>query len=214
MSRSIVSKRNVYPISVVLLALAALAAMAFSVKTRAAQIDERVPITGNFTVEFEALGTCPSPDPSGLPALPSMLKYPPCAPCISDGGYYVEAQGIGHTSQGKMFIEVLKCYKPGEGKYGSYAGFFQMTAPEGTDSVVGTYSGQNSDYGPNGDSLGFGPFRGTLTVKEGTGKFDGAKGNFSFTALSGPGSPGPTPNSVVGSAFYSVEGQLEVRDER
>lgn len=212
MSQNIVSKRNVFPISLALLALAALAAMAFSVKTRAAQIDERVPIAGNFTVEFEGVGTCPYPDPSGLPALPSTLKYPPCAPCINSGGYYVEAQGIGHTSQGPMSIEVLKCYNPAAGQYGSYAGVFQMTARDGTGSVSGTYSGQNYDYGSNGDPLGFGPFRGTLTVTEGTGKFAGDKGSFGFTALSGPGSPGPTPNSVVGNAFYSVEGDLEGRE--
>ena len=113
-----------------------------------------------------------------------------------------------------MFIEVLKCYNPSADNYGSYAGFFQINSADGIDSIGGTYSGQNYDYGPNGDSLGFGPFRGTLTATKGTGKFEGAKGSFSFTALSGPGSPGPTPNSVVGNAFYSVEGELERRDER
>ncbi len=214
MSRNVLTKRNMFRISLVLLTLSALVATGISVKGKAAQADERVPIAGSFTVQFEGVGTCPSPDPAGLPALPSMLKYPPCAPCINEGGYYIEAQGIGHTSQGTMFIEVLKCYNPGADTYGSYAGSFQMTAPDGTDSLEGTYSGQNYDYGPNGDSLGFGPFRGKLTVTEGTGKFGGAKGSFDFTALSGPGSPGPTPNSVVGNAFYSVEGNVQMRGER
>jgi hypothetical protein len=211
MSRDLVSKANVLSIS---LGLVALAAMALPLTTRAAQPDEGAAITGNFTVEFEGVATCPSPDPSGASALPSMLKYPPCAPCVTAGGYYVEAQGSGYTSQGAMFIEVLKCYNPaGAGGLGNYEGFFQITAPNGPDSLMGTYSGQNYDYGPAGDALGFGPFSGTLTVTAGTGKFEGAKGSFNFTALSGPGSPGPTLNSIVGNAFYSVQGRLELRGE-
>jgi len=208
MSRNLVSKSNVFSISV---ALMALTAGFLPPTTGAAETDERAAITGNFTVEFEGVATCPSPDPSGLPASPSTLNYPPCMPCVNSGGYYVEAQGSGYTSQGPMFIEVLKCYNPaGAGGLGSYEGLFQMTAPNRTDSVKGTYSGQNYDYGPSGDPLGFGPFSGTLTVTGGTGKFEGAKGSFSFTALSGPGSPGPTPNSIVGNAFYSVQGKLEL----
>jgi len=205
---NVVSRRHAFSILSVPLALAAVAAVTLPRTSRAALSDEAVAITGNFTVEFEGLATCPSPDPGGQPALPSMLRYPECAPCINAGGYYIEAQGIGNTSQGTMTIEVLKCYNPagGTGGLGSYEGYFQMSAPNGTDSVTGTYSGQNYDYGANGDALGFGPFRGTLTVTEGTGKFRGATGSVGFTALSGPGSPGPTPNSVVGNAFYSVQG--------
>ena len=207
MSRDLVSKRNILPLAWGLMALATLA---LPLTTRAAQTDERGEIAANFTVEFEGTSICPSPDPSGRPALPSSLNYPSCALCVNGGGFYVEAQGSGYTSLGAMVIEVLKCYNPaGAAGFGSYQGFFQMTASNGTDSMKGTYVGQNFDYGPAGDALGFGPFSGTLTVTGGTGKFEGAKGSFTFTALSGPGSPGPTPNSVVGNAFYSLQGRVE-----
>jgi hypothetical protein len=71
------------------------------------------------------------------------------------------------------------------------------------------YSGQNDNAG---DFYGFGPFSGKLTITGGTGKFDGAQGSASFTAASGPASPGPSPNSLVAMAFYSVQGKLELRD--
>ena len=72
------------------------------------------------------------------------------------------------------------------------------------------YSGQNDNAG---DAYGFGPFSGVLTITGGTGKFDGAHGSASFTAASGPSSPGPSLTSFVGNAFYSVEGTVSLAHE-
>ncbi|MHB8500508.1 MAG: hypothetical protein ACYDHE_06110 [Candidatus Acidiferrales bacterium] len=59
--------------------------------------------------------------------------------------------------------------------------------------MTGNYSGKN---GNAGDAYDFGPFSGKLTITRGTGKFDGAQGSASFTAVT-------SPNKM---AFYSVEG--------
>jgi hypothetical protein len=115
-----------------------------------------------------------------------------------------------------MFIQVLKCFYVGESPFGTYAGVFTLTAPNGKDSVTGTYSGQNDNAG---DFYGFGPFSGVLTVTGGTGKFAGAAGSLRFTAASGPtttagafGLTGPLTASNVGMAFYSVQGNLMLPD--
>jgi hypothetical protein len=132
-----------------------------------------------------------------------------CITCLGNSSFYIEAQGIGDTSLGTMFVEVLKCLNPAGGSFGTYAGTLTTTAPNGKDSLTWAYSGQNDNAG---DSYGFQPFSGKLTITGGTGKFDGAHGSASFTATSGPASPGPSPNSLVAMAFYSVQGKLELRD--
>jgi hypothetical protein len=83
-----------------------------------------------------------------------------------------------------------------------------MTAPNGKDSVSGTYSGQNDNAG---DPYGFGPFSGELTITKGTGKFADAHGSASFSAVGGPLTAGPAPNTNALMAFYSVHGNLELR---
>jgi hypothetical protein len=196
MLRSPVSKRNVISISLVLLALAA---MSLTLKPRAAQAYDDARFTGTLTVQVEvitAIGGCAPGDVS-------------CITCLGNSSLYIEAQGIGDTSLGTPFVEVLKCLNPTAGSFGTYAGTLTTTSPNGKDSLTWAYSGQNDSFG---DFYGFGPFSGTLTVTGGTGKFEGAQGSASFTAVSGPASPGPSPNSVAAMAFYSIRGKLELRD--
>jgi hypothetical protein len=195
MMRNPVSKRNVISIS---LGLLALAPMTLALKPRAAQAGEEVPFKGTFTVQFEliTMGGCALGDTN-------------CTACINNSSVnYIEAQGIGDTSLGTLFFEVLKCFNPAGSSFGTYEGTFTMTAPDGKDSVTGTYSGQNDNAG---DPYGFGPFSGVLTITGGTGKFDGAHGSASFTAASGPGAPGPNTTNFVGMAFYSIQGKLGLR---
>jgi hypothetical protein len=137
-----------------------------------------------------------------------------CVECVNNPGVYIEAQGIGNTSKGTLFLEVLKCFDPASGSFGTYAGTFTMTASNGKDSITGTYSGQNDNAG---DPYGFAPFSGELTITAGTGKFDRAHGSAHFTAVGGPFAAGPLPfpgaapisNAALLMAFYSVQGGLE-----
>lgn len=191
MLRNPVSKRSVMSISVGLLALAA---MTLALIPRA-HADDGVRFKGALTVQFElitTIGGCAPGDSN-------------CSTCINNSSVYVEAQGVGDTSLGTMLVEVLKCFNPTAGSFGTYAGTLTTTAPNGKDSVTWAYSGQNDNAG---DFYGFGPFSGKLTITGGTGKFDGAQGSASFTAVSGPSTAGPSLNSLVGMAFYSVQGKL------
>ena len=199
MLRSPVSKRSVISIS---LALLALAALTLALKPKTAQAEEGVRFKGTLTVQFVGIpttGGCAVGDTS-------------CITCTSNpGAVYIDAQGIGDTSQGTLFFKLLKCaFAPTQAApFGSYAGTLTTTAPNGKDSLTWAYSGQNDSFG---DAYGFGPFSGKLTITGGTGKFDGAQGSATFTAAGGPATPGPSPNTVVGMAFYSVQGKLELRD--
>jgi len=197
MLRSPVSKRNVILISLVLLALAA---MSLALKPRAAQANDDTPFTGTLTVQVEVItsGGCAPVDGN-------------CTTCVSPSSVFIEAQGIGNTSLGPLFVEVLKCLNFAGGPFGTYAGTLTTTAPNQKDSLTWAYSGQNDTQG---DFYGFQPFSGNLTITGGTGKFEGAQGSASFTATSGPASPGPVPNtSLVGMAFYSIHGTLELPDK-
>jgi hypothetical protein len=198
MLRNVVSKRNVMSISLVLLALAA---VALAPMPRPAQADDGVPFKGTLTVQFVVSQSC----------APGNMN---CSTCIGNSGLYVEAQGISDTSLGPLFVEVLKCFNPSGGLFGTYAGTLTTTAPNGKDSLTWAYSGQNDNAG---DFYGFGPFSGKLTITGGTGKFEDAHGSANFTAASGPStavgpSPFNPPVTFVGMAFYSVQGNLGLRD--
>jgi hypothetical protein len=192
MLRNLVCKRNVISISLVLLALAALTVV---LKPRSTKANEEAPFKGTLTVEAEvitAIGGCAPGDVN-------------CTACLGNSSFYIEAQGVGETSLGTMFGEILKCFNPTAGPFGTYTGTLSTTAPNGKDSLTWAYSGQNDNAG---DAYGFGPFSGVLKVTGGAGKFAGAQGSASFTAAGGPTSPGPTANTQVGMAFYSVQGNL------
>ena len=196
MLRNLASKRNVISISLVLLTLAA---MTLAVKPRAAKADEEAPFKGTLTVSVELIttvGGCATNDAA-------------CNACVGNSNFYVEAQGIGDTSLGTMFGEVLKCFNLTAPPFGTYSGTLTTTSPNGKDSLTWAYSGQNDNAG---DAYGFQPFSGTLTVTGGTGKFAGAQGSATFTATSNPGSPGFGTN-VVAMAFYSIQGKVEAPSE-
>ena len=182
MLQNSVSRRSLILIS---LSLLVLAAMTIVLAPKGAQANEGVPIKGNFTVAFAFItnsNACGVDDT--------------CMTCINNSGDYIEAQGIGGTSnQGTLFLEVQKCLNPAGGLFGTYAGTFTMTAPNGKDSLTGMYSGKNDNAG---DAYGFGPFSGKITITGGTGKFEGAQGSARFTAVA-------SPNNM---AFYSVEGTV------
>lgn len=192
MFRNSVSGRNLSLISLGL--LVTLAVMIVALSTRAAQADEKVPFSGTLTVQFVISQICAPGDMN-------------CTACTDPGNFYVEAQGIGDTSLGTLFVEVLKCFNPnGFHGLGSYAGTLTTTAPNGKDSLTWAYLGQNTTQA---DFYGFGPFDGTLTITGGTGKFEGAHGSASFKAASGPAFiAGPSPVQYAGTAFYSVQGTI------
>jgi len=199
---SSVSKRNLSVISLVL--LIALAVVLVAVKPRATHADEGVPFRGTLSVQYTGSQVCAIGDTN-------------CTSCVASSSFYVEAQGIANTSLGPLFVEVLKCYNPvgGPQLLGTYAGTLTTTAPNKKDSLTWAYSGQNDN---GGDFYTFGPFSGTLTITGGMGKFANAHGNAAFTAASGPSFtatafPGPpSPFSMAGMAFYSVEGTVLLQD--
>ncbi|MHB8500507.1 MAG: hypothetical protein ACYDCG_07530 [Candidatus Acidiferrales bacterium] len=188
MSRNPISRRNLLLIS---LGLLILAAMTVVLAPKGARADEGVPIKGNFTV---AVTVITNPTACGV--------GDNCIACVSNAlpHAYIEAQGIGDTSrQGTLFLKVQKCADPAASPFGSYQGAFTMTAPNGNDSLTGIYTGRNTSAR---DAYKFIPFSGELTITGGTGKFDGAQGSASFTAVA---------SSNSGTAFYAVEGTVSLQ---
>lgn len=192
MARNSASRKTVVLISLGLLVLV-VTNIAFLPKR--ARASEGVMFAGGFTVQAELITTITTCAPGDTN----------CNACLNNSGIYVEAQGIGETSLGRLFVEILKCFNPAGGSFGTYAGTFKLTAANGKDSVTGTYSGQNDNAG---DAYGYGPFSGQWTITGGTGKFEAARGSASFAAVAGPLTAGPSPNSLVLMAFYSVQGNL------
>jgi hypothetical protein len=183
-----VPKKNLILISLSLLALAAMI-VAFAPNTTLA--DEGVPIKGTFTVAFVFItssGACGAGDAA------CMVCTNPPSPGLS--GSFIEAQGIGDTSRlGALFFEVRKCL---DSTFTNNSGAFTLTAPNGKDSLTGTYTGAIG----TGDAEGFQPFSGKLTFTEGTGRFLDARGSANLTGVA-------SPNNM---AFFSVDGKLEFRD--
>src|ERR1700737_1075842 len=165
-----VSKRSVMSISMGLLALAA---MTLALIPRAAHADEGVRFKGALTVQFELITTIGGCAPSDSN----------CSTCLNNSSVYVEAQGVGDTSLGTLLVEVLKCFNPTAGSFGTYAGTLTTTAPNGKDSVTWAYSGQNDNAG---DFYGFGPFRGTLPITGADAKFDGRHRRAISKPVAGP----------------------------
>jgi hypothetical protein len=131
-----------------------------------------------------------------------------CSTCVNQNGYYVEAQGLADTTIGPLFVQLSKCWIPYDGQFGTYSGILTTTAPNGKDSLTWVYSGKN-DAAP--DFYGFQPFSGTLTITAGTGKFAGARGIASFTAAGPPSfTAGPSPIQFAGTAFYYIQGRVEL----
>jgi hypothetical protein len=182
-----VLRRHLLFIAVALLFVAAMAAL---LGPKGASADEGVPLKGNFAVTFtfvQSASNCGTGDN--------------CIMCLASNHFYIEAQGVGDTAkQGSLFFEVQKCLDPTASSFGSYKGIFTMTAPNGKDSLTGTYTGKNTN---GGDAYGFGNFSGDLKITDGTGKFCDARGHAHFTAVG---------NASHDTAYYSVDGTVSSRD--
>lgn len=191
MLRNLISKRKPILIS---LGLLALAATTIALMPKGALAEEGVPIKGTFSVTITLI-TSPSSCGTG----------DNCITCVTNPqtpGVYIEAQGIGDTSKlGALFFEVQKCLNPAGGLFGTYEGTFTMTAPNGKDSLTGTYTGKNTSAL---DPYNFVPFSGELKITGGTGKFDDARGSVRFTAVA---------NGKNFMAFYAVEGSVLSRGD-
>jgi hypothetical protein len=172
----------------ILLTLIMLATYSAALMANRAWADEATPFKGNFTVAVTFI-----PNVSGCGSGDN------CIACLTGNppGFYIEAQGIGDASkQGTFFLKIQKCLNPAASTFGSYQGVFTMTAPNGKDTLTGTYIGKNT---AGGNAYGFGSFNGDLKITGGTGKFDEAYGHLHFTAVAG---------SNTGAAFYAVEGEV------
>jgi hypothetical protein len=178
--------------------LPVLALMTLAVPRRPARADEGTPFKATLPVQFIASQICAPGDAS-------------CLACTGLGGFFVEAQGLADSSLGPLFVQVLKCFNPNGAPFGTYAGTLTTTAPNGKDALTWAYSGKNDNAG---DFYGFQPFSGTLTITSGTGKFAGAHGSASFTAAGPPTfTAGPSPIQLAGTAFYYVQGRLQLTSE-
>ena len=172
----------------ILFTLIAFATCSAALMAKGVWADEVTPFKGNFTVGI-----------TFIPNVSGCGSGDKCIACLTGNppGFYIEAQGIGDTSkQGTLFLKIQKCLNPAASAFGSYQGVFTMTAPNGKDSLTGTYTGKNTT---GGNAYGFGAFSGDLNITGGTGKFDDSRGHLHFTAIAG---------SNTGAAFYSVEGEL------
>ena len=178
--------------------LGVLALMAFVVPRRQARADEGTPFKATLPVQFIGSQICAPGDAS-------------CLACTALGGFFIEAQGLADSTLGPLFAQVLKCFDPNGAPFGTYAGTLTTTAPNGKDSLTWAYSGKNDNAG---DFYGFQPFSGTLTVTSGTGKFAGTHGSATFTAAGPPTfTAGPSPILVAGTAFYYVQGRLQITSD-
>lgn len=131
-----------------------------------------VPVEGMFAVNF-----------TGSPASPGIFDF-------SGNGIGI-LSNVGHCSfQLKKTLDTTL-------KVPTYSGTFTITAVNG-DTLTGTYQGVGSSL----DSGGYSPFSGHLIVTGGTGRFDGAIGNVSFSALS---------NAGTGQAVYSFKGSMQIQ---
>jgi hypothetical protein len=203
---------NPCPIATTL--LLGLAVTTISVKPGVVQADEQATFNGTLTVQFTGSQQCAPADTTGDSI---------CSKCVQTG-LFIEAQGIAETTLGPLFAKVLKCLNPSytaQAPYGSYAGTMTLsvTPPVTPPSVIAppkdvltlAYSGRNDD---GGDFYGFQPFSGKLTVKSGTGKFQGAQGTITFTAESGPAvvaaefGATTSPFGATGNAFYFLQGTI------
>ena len=107
----------------------------------------------------------------------------------STGNFGVEAHGLGQTAQGPMFLTVKKCYYVASG---TYAGTFALCPSESAcdadsnNALSGTYAG-SADSPRNiaeFPGVGFGPFRGTLTITRDNSHNGPATGTIDFIGIS------------------------------
>ena len=188
---------------------------AIALMPKAVRAENQVPFQATLTVQFMVAFTpeqCAVGDTT-------------CSTCTQAGGGFVDAQGLAETTMGPLFAKVLKCSSGSPAPYGGYVGTLTLSTtppvtstssfpsilPAPKDVLTFTYVGKNTD---NGDTYGFEPFIGTLTVDSGTGTFQGTQGKLTFIAQGGPplvaaeAGVTPSPFSASGMAFYHIEGTL------
>ena len=146
--------------------------------------DDGVPVNGTFVVSF---------------MYPSAVNY-----CASAGNP-IEGQGLGNISRlGPMFLSVKKCGTR-NGNIVTFHGTFRMTAADG-DTLEGVETG-TADVSLT-DENGYRPSQGTFALTGGTGKFSGASGNLSWTAVQNPTSVGVTAGTANGTVYLLVTGNV------
>jgi hypothetical protein len=146
--------------------------------------DDGVPVKGTFVVSF---------------MYPSAVNY-----CASAGNP-IEGQGLGNISRlGPMFLSVKKCGTR-NGNIVTFHGTFRMTAADG-DTLEGVETG-TADVSLT-DENGYRPSQGTFALTGGTGKFSGASGNLSWTAVQNPTSVGVTAGTANGTVYLLVAGNV------
>ena len=188
MLRNSVSRR---PLIFITLGLLIMAAVIVGLSSKTALADEGVSIRGNFTVAISFIQD-PTTCGVGDKCVACVTNFPP--------RFYIDAEGIGDTSRlGTMFLKIQKCLDPAASPFGSYDGTFTLTAPNGKDSLIGIYTGKNTNAG---DAYGFNTFSGDLKITGGTGRFDDAQGHAHFTAVA---------HGSSATAFYAVEGFVSSR---
>ena len=100
-----------------------------------------------------------------------------------------------------MFLKIQKCFDPAAGPFVNYVGIFTLTAPNGKDSLTGTYTGKNTK---SGGRIRLQYLQWRSEDHGGNRQFDNAQGHARFTAV-GHGSNA--------TAFYAVEGLVSSRGD-
>lgn len=180
MFRNLDLRRNPVLVSLGLLAVAAMSLVLLPKGTRA---DEGGPIKGTFTVAFSGMPNTTGASYCEGPAL----------------GFVVEAHGVGHSSLGDLSLSIQKTVV-GSAMHGCVT----FTALNG-DTLSAIY---DLTAGVPNANL-FRDATGTLTFTGGTGRFQGASGNASVTAVFSR--IGGTAAPMQGIAFYSVDGTLSLQ---
>jgi hypothetical protein len=146
--------------------------------------DDGVPVKGTFVVSF---------------MYPSAVNY-----CASAGNP-IEGRGLGNMSGlGPLFLTVKKCGTR-SGNIVTFHGTVTMTAADG-DTLEGVETG-TADVTLT-DENGYRPSQGTFTLTGGTGKFSGARGDLSWTAVQSPTFVGVNAGTSNGTVYLLVTGNL------
>lgn len=181
MFRNSISTRNLILISLGLFVLAAVVTTILAPK--GARADEGMPIKGIFTAAFSV-----TPNTAG----DSFCGGTPL-------GNAVEAHGGGNSTLGALSLSIQKTVV-GSAMHGCVT----FTALNG-DTLSAIY---DLTAGVPNANL-FRDATGTLTFTGGTGRFQGASGNASVTAVFSR--IGGTAAPMQGIAFYSVDGTLSLQ---
>jgi hypothetical protein len=168
------------------------AATIIGLAARRARADEGVPIRATFTVTYAGI-----PNTAGA----SFCGGAPLA-------VNVEAHGAGSSNFGPVSFSLHKTLQPG----GPAHGCLQLIAPNG-DTLEAIYDLNLGAPNDHQFRLGTG---GTLTFTGGTGRFQGASGSATLSAVFANFYPalsftGGTSNPLQGVAVYSVDGTLSLQ---